>query len=741
VNFVGNAGPGRGGMLRALAARTVMSCLCLGVCVFDAGTSWATTGTTPQLILLTTASPSLPHPGSTATVSAASNFDLPITLTNETPSVCNLAVASSNNITFVGVVTMTAVGNCSIQATQSGNATYAPATAGYSVNVTPGTVLLTQIIQVGPVSPIPGMDVGGSEVVTATATSGNTVAISAGPASVCYISGTFGELIPIGVGTCQVELIAPGNATYAATTYDVQIGIYPQILQQYLSFGPYGFLSPGGSFTLIATVTSGLPVTLSDLSPSVCSLSGNLVTALAPGNCVINATQAGDATHYPTQGTAEFAVLPPVQVQATVTVTGSPNPAALGQTVTYLCTVTGSPSNPIPPGGSVEIADSSWRVTVPLQANGTASATTSYAKPGVYSPICSYFGGGSYGQSISLLGSETVNGSTNMLLQFSNGQPSTGQPFSLIATVYGGGPYTGQLTTATGTVTFYDGAMIIGHAPVVGGVANLQVTLTGGGHQMSAAYSGDAADVPCTSATYPLQVNTSLPQTGYWWNPADAGSGFVIEIQGSNLLMAGFFYDSSGRASWATSTGIITTPGQYSGTLVSYTGGQTLTGNYVAAVQTPSFGNVSISFGSDTQATLTWPGGTIPIQRFDIVPGGSSAAQPSTNPQTGWWWNPAEGGRGFALEVQNGQVYLAGYMYDTSGNPIWYLATGALINATTFQGSWQQYGNGQTLTGKYQASVVVNANVGSVTLQFTDYANATLTLPDGRQIPIQRYAF
>ncbi|MEJ0047568.1 MAG: hypothetical protein WDN04_16670 [Rhodospirillales bacterium] len=180
---------------------------------------------------------------------------------------------------------------------------------------------------------------------------------------------------------------------------------------------------------------------------------------------------------------------------------------------------------------------------------------------------------------------------------------------------------------------------------------------------------------------------------------------------------------------------------QFSADLVAYSGGQTLTGNYQAAVQSPPLGKVGITFSDDTHATLVWPGGTVPIQRYDFGPGGSAAAQPANTPQAGLWWNSAEGGRGYTLEVQGGTIYFAGYMYDASGNPIWYLATGPMASPNLFQGQWTQYANGQTLTGAYKAAAVINANVGSISLQFSDTTHATLTLPDGRQIQLGRFNF
>jgi hypothetical protein len=62
-------------------------------------------------------------------------------------------------------------------------------------------------------------------------------------------------------------------------------------------------------------------------------------------------------------------------------------------------------------------------------------------------------------------------------------------------------------------------------------------------------------------------------------------------------------------------------------------------------------------------------------------------------------------------------------------------------NPIVFQGEWTQFGNGQTLTGAYQPASVVNAMVGTTTLQFTSAYSATLTLPNARQIPLLRFGF
>jgi hypothetical protein len=45
------------------------------------------------------------------------------------------------------------------------------------------------------------------------------------------------------------------------------------------------------------------------------------------------------------------------------------------------------------------------------------------------------------------------------------------------------------------------------------------------------------------------------------------------------------------------------------------------------------------------------------------------------------------------------------------------------------------------MTGPYKAPVIINSNVGPLSILFTDAANATLTLPGGRQVAITRHRF
>jgi len=236
--------------------------------------------------------------------------------------------------------------------------------------------------------------------------------------------------------------------------------------------------------------------------------------------------------------------------------------------------------------------------------------------------------------------------------------------------------------------------------------------------------------------------NTIGPQAGYWWNPAEGGRGFTIEQNpaSGNVFFATYLYAANGNALWYAAGPAPMTGATFNAPLLAYSGGQTLTGAYQPATQSASPGNVSISFSDTTHGSLTWPGGTIPIERYEFTPDGLTSPPTAAQPQTGYWWNPAEGGRGYTIEVQSNIAFVAAYMYDNAGNPVWYASGPATLVGNAYQGSWTLYAGGQTLTGLYQ-SPAGTTTAGSLTVQFASATSGTLTLPDGRQIPIQRYSF
>lgn len=228
----------------------------------------------------------------------------------------------------------------------------------------------------------------------------------------------------------------------------------------------------------------------------------------------------------------------------------------------------------------------------------------------------------------------------------------------------------------------------------------------------------------------------AIPESGWWWSPEESGSAYSIEIQGNRLFMAAFAYTPEGRSVWGVAAGKLSTDGRFSGDITEYVGGQSLNGPYRPAQVKGNVTPLQLECETSQNCTMSLSGRRVDMTRFRY----GATLEPGKAPETGWWWNPAENGRGYFLEAQGNTLFLASYMYDTVGNAVWYIASGT---AAEFKlgTAWVEYANGQTFTGAYQAAQVKNNAVGSVKLVFSSTQKAVLTLPDGRLVPLQRFEF
>jgi hypothetical protein len=293
-----------------------------------------------------------------------------------------------------------------------------------------------------------------------------------------------------------------------------------------------------------------------------------------------------------------------------------------------------------------------------------------------------------------------------------------------------------QILNGTDTTTLGGAQFCVGYST---GTQSTSSTVTS--RTVATIPTPTAAAVSSSAPTCASAPAAVAPQTGYWYNPAESGRGYFIEYNGTKIFMATFLYDPSGRSTWYGAGPTALTGTSFSTPMTAYSGGQTLTGSYVGPTQGASPGTLSIEFSDAADGTMTWPGGTIPISRFSFAANGLSSPPTATQPQTGWWFNPAESGRGYSIEIQNNTAFIAAYMYDTSGNPVWYDSGPATLTANnTYQGNWTANTGGQTLLGSYHPPTGTT-NAGNLTIQFSSPTAGMLTLPNGNQIPIQRFGF
>ncbi|MFG5777348.1 Ig-like domain repeat protein [Comamonas sp. J-3] len=298
--------------------------------------------------------------------------------------------------------TATAI-NLTVRVTDTGNSNSATNTRDvtFSIAVAKGS----QNIQFTSTVPT-GAKVGSNYTIAATGgASGNAVtfAIDASATSVCSIAG---NMVSFNAkGNCVVTASQLGNANYedapAPTPQTIAVGKISQTIQ-FTSTVPTG-AKVGGKYTVAATGgASGNAVTFAiDASASsVCSIAGSVVSFNAKGNCVVTASQLGNADY-------EDATAPTPQTIAVgqtgtgVVVTSSANPSKPGDEVSFTVTVTPDASKSAQlqtkaasvPTGTITVTDNGTPLGTATLVNGSATLkVTTLTTPGAHTIIASYSG-------------------------------------------------------------------------------------------------------------------------------------------------------------------------------------------------------------------------------------------------------------------------------------------------------------------------------------------------------------
>jgi hypothetical protein len=109
----------------------------------------------------------------------------------------------------------------------------------------------------------------------------------------------------------------------------------------------------------------------------------------------------------------------------------------------------------------------------------------------------------------------------------------------------------------------------------------------------------------------------------------------------------------------------------------------------------------------------------------------SASAATVGGPTMGLWWNPSESGRGYEIDLQGDTMIVTTYVYEDSGDPIWYLSSGTYDHATgVFTSAYDIFANGQCFGCPY-AAPDHTGNAGPITITFQTNQTATLTYPGG----------
>lgn len=259
----------------------------------------------------------------------------------------------------------------------------------------------------------------------------------------------------------------------------------------------------GNSITFTATVSPSAAtgsVTFYDGATSLgtIALSGGsaalATSSLSAGTHQISAIYSGDSTYTgSTSNTITQTVNNPAPAATTTTITTStPNPSTYGQSVTFTAQVTSASGTPT---GTVTFKDGNATLgSSTLNGSGIATFSTSALAAGTHSSITAVYGGSTnFVSSTSSPFTQTVNKANTATTLTSNRNPAKArQTITFTAKV--------RPSSATGSVTFYDGNTALTTATLSSGSATYSTTLSSGTHSMTALYSGDANYNTSTSA-------------------------------------------------------------------------------------------------------------------------------------------------------------------------------------------------------------------------------------------------
>lgn len=183
-----------------------------------------------------------------------------------------------------------------------------------------GTVKQNQTVTVTPPSSLTALQ---TASVSASASSGLAVTLASTTPTICSVSNiTVRGLLP---GSCTIQGYQAGNSTYNSATASASVTVTPAT--QTITLNAPNSIVWGSTGLVSATASSGLPVTITSQTPGICSVANDIISALYPGTCYVQGSQAGNQIYNPASSQSLVAIeipsYPTPSRQLKVRVTGA----------------------------------------------------------------------------------------------------------------------------------------------------------------------------------------------------------------------------------------------------------------------------------------------------------------------------------------------------------------------------------------------------------------------------------
>ncbi len=398
------------------------------------------------------------------------------------------------------------------------------------------------------------------------------------------------------VGSHNITTSYPGDFNFDSSTSPTltqTVTGFPTTLTCTASPNPafsIGFIASATAQSAFGTPTGIVTFTISGTSsqvtvqtrPLLNGFTNILLANPGPGNYIVTGTYSGDTRFAPSTCTLSETG---VGTASNTTLGASPNPASLGQIVTFTAGVIAAGNSNTAPAGTIVFTEGSATLaSFPVNAAGSAAFSTSTLSVGSHTVIASYSGDKTYSPSTASVTETILLTGTATTLTAAPNPAAPGQAVTLTATVTPTNP-----TAVAGTVTFLDNGSPLGTATVsTNGTATFTTsTLAIGSHPITATFAAGNSLGGSTSTAITEQIIAPT---------------FTLTLQPAQLAL------SSGSS--GTVQVQLAAMGGYTGTLALRTGALP---DYVTASFQPS--TVTLPAGGAVSSTLILNTPAITAQR------------------------------------------------------------------------------------------------------------------------------
>ena len=318
------------------------------------------------------------------------------------------------------------------------------------------------------------------------------------------VNGASSNILTQTVGTIPTTISLAANPASIAYGQAVQ---FTATISPSAAAGTIQFLDGGSVIGSVSAIGTGTFAT----------------SALSAGTHTITAAYLGDATHSGSTSAAQVVTV--AKVSPSITLSTNMNPSVTPVSVTFVATVT-----PTPSGSVVQFQDGQTVIGTATLSVGPVSFSTTSLSPGTHPITAVLVADANSNSATSAVVTQTVQAPTAISVSSVNAASTYGRPVTFTASV--------TPSAATGTVRFDDGTTTIGTAALANGTASLTVSsLAAGNHAILAFYLGDGIYLPYSSTTWVQTVNKA-PTTAFAIssvNPSTAGQAVTFT---ANILPA-----------------------------------------------------------------------------------------------------------------------------------------------------------------------------------------------------------